>query len=110
MTRSEIALVVQEIVTAVGRQAGLVQTSNEVTQATRLRDDLDMDDVDIIGVLCSAENRFGINLPDDVDANASSTVDDIVDLIAERLIQKEALLGQTADPAISAVVATLRAT
>jgi acyl carrier protein len=102
MTRSEIELAVQQIVAAVGRQVGLVQTSNDVTRATRLHDDLDMDDVDIVGVLCTAENRFGIILPDDFDSDASCTVDDIVDLIAKRLIQKEALLAHTANPAISA--------
>jgi acyl carrier protein len=74
----------------------------ENTRATRLHDDLDMDDVDIVGVLCTAENRFGIILPDDFDSDASCTVDDIVDLIAKRLIQKEALLAHTANPAISA--------
>ena len=40
----------------------------------------------------------------DVDADASCRVSDIVNIVTERLTQKEALLRHTADPAISAVV------
>jgi len=55
-----------------------------------------MDEVDLIEVMFRAEERFGIVLPDH-ELGSSSQVGDIVDLIANRLREKEALLAQAQD-------------
>ena len=51
----------------------------------------------IIEVLFRAEERFSLVLPDN-NIGPSSTVSDIVDLIAERLGEKEAHLAPAQDP------------
>jgi hypothetical protein len=48
-----------------------------------------MDEADLIEVMLRAEDRFGVTLPDDA-IGFSSTVTDIVDLIAMRMSEKAA--------------------
>ena len=84
MTRVEIASAVEQIVAAVADEHGLMKARDGVTLDSRLDDDFGMDEVDLIEVLFRAEERFGLVLPDN-DIGPSSTVNDIVDLIAERL-------------------------
>ena len=91
MTRAEIASAVEQIVTAVADEHGLVEAKDDLTLRSNLHDDLGMDEVDLIEVLFRAEERFGLILPDS-DIGTSSTVGGIVDLIAERLREKEAHL------------------
>jgi acyl carrier protein len=93
MTRVEIASAVEQIVAAVTDEHGLVEARDGVTLDSRLDDDLGMDEVDLIEVLFRAEERFCLVLPDD-GIGPSSTVDDIVALIAERLREREAPLAR----------------
>ena len=83
MTRVEIASAVEQIVAAVADEYGLVEAKDTVTLRSSLRDDLGMDEVDLIEVVFRAEERFRVSLPDD-DIGLSSTVSDIVDLVAAR--------------------------
>ncbi|HEX5851649.1 MAG TPA: hypothetical protein VFY36_01025 [Solirubrobacteraceae bacterium] len=95
MTRVEIASTVEQIVAAVAHEHGLMEARDRFTRVmldSRLDDDLGMDEVDLIAVLFRAEERFGLVLPDDI--GPSSTVNDIVDLIAEPLREKEAHLAR----------------
>ena len=91
MTRAEIASAVEQIVAAVAVEYGLVEARDAVTLRSSLHDDLGMDEVDLIEVVFRAEERFRVSLPDD-DIGLSSTVSDIVDLVAARLREKEAHL------------------
>ena len=70
-----------------------VYAGDGVTLDSRLDDDLGMDEVNLIEVLFRAEERFGLVLPDN-NIGPWSTVNDIVDLIAERLREKEAHLAR----------------
>jgi hypothetical protein len=56
-----------------------------------------MDEVELIDVLFRAEEWFGLVLPDN-GIGPSSTVSDIVDLIAQRIRGKEAPLAPEQDP------------
>jgi acyl carrier protein len=91
MTRLEIASAVNQIVAAVADEHGLVEARDAVTLRSSLHDDLGMDEVDLIEVLFRAEEQFGVVLPDN-DIGLSSTVSDIVDLVAARLKEQEAPL------------------
>ena len=93
MTRAEIASAVEQIVAAIADEYGLVEAKDAVTLRSSLHDDLGMDEVDLIEVVFRAEERFGLVLPDD-GIGPSSTVDDIVALIAERLREREAPLAR----------------
>jgi acyl carrier protein len=97
ITRAEIASAVEQIVTAVADEHGLVEARDGLTLHSNLHDDLGMDEVDLIEVLFRAEERFGLVLPDN-NIGPSSTVNDIVDLIAERLREKEVHLAPAQDP------------
>lgn len=96
MTRAEIVSAVEQMVAAVADEYGLVEAKDAVTLRSSLHDDLGMDEVDLIEVMFRAEERFGIVLPDH-ELGSSSQVGDIVDLIANRLREKEALLAQAQD-------------
>jgi acyl carrier protein len=95
-TGAEIALAVEQVVAAVVDEHGLVEARDGLTLHSNLHDDLGMDEVDLINVLFRAEERFGLALPDN-DIGPSSTVGDIVDLIAERLREKEVQSAQAQD-------------
>ena len=92
MTRAEIASAVEQIVAAVADEYGLVEAKDAVTLGSSLHDDLGMDEVDLIEVVFRAEERFGLVLPDN-GIGLSSTVSDIVDLVAARLKEQEAPLA-----------------
>ena len=92
MTRLEVASAVEQIVAAVADEYGLVEAKDAVTLRSSLSDDLGMDEVDLIEVVFRAEERFGLVLPDS-DIGPSSTVSDIVALIAGRLREQEAPLA-----------------
>lgn len=96
MTPIEIASAVERIVFAVATGYGLLAESEEVSFASELHGDLGMDDVDIIETMARAEERFGVDLPDSR-IGPASTVKDIVDLIAERVSEKEAYLARAPD-------------
>ena len=97
ITRTEIASAVERIVAAVANEHGLVEARDNLTLRSNLHDDLGMDEVDLIAVLFRAEERFGIDLPDN-DLGPSSQVSDLVDLIAERLRERKAHLARAEDP------------
>ena len=105
MIRLEIASAVEQIVAAVVYEHGLMEARDAVTVGSRLDDDLGMDEVDLIEVLFRAEERFGLVLPDN-DIGPSSTVNDIVDLIA-KLKQKEASLARAQDSGSCALATKL---
>jgi acyl carrier protein len=92
MTRLEVASAVEQIVAAVAEEHGLVEAKDAVTPRSSLHDDLGMDEVDLIEVVFRAEERFGLVLPDN-DIGPSSTVSDIVGLVAGRLREQEAPLA-----------------
>ena len=89
IARAEIASAVEQIVTAVADEHGLVEARDGLTLHSNLHDDLGMDEVDLIEILFRAEERFSLVLPDN-DIGLSSTVGDIVDLIVARLREQEA--------------------
>ena len=91
MTRAEIASAVEQIIAAVAEEYGLVEAKDTVTLRSGLHDDLGMDEVDLIEVVFRAEKRFGLALPDN-GIGLSSTVSDVVDLVAARLREQEAPL------------------
>jgi acyl carrier protein len=97
ITRAEIASAVEQIVAAVADEHGLAEARDGLTLHSNLHDDLGMDEVDLIEVVFRSEERFGLVLPDD-GIGLSSTVSDIVALIAERLREKEAHLVPAQDP------------
>ena len=97
ITRAEIESAVEQIVAAVADEHGLVEARDGLTLRSNLHDDLGMDEVDLIEVLFRVEERFGIVLPDH-ELGPSSQVIDIVNLIADRLREKEAHLAQAQDP------------
>jgi acyl carrier protein len=97
ITRAEIVSSVEQIVAAVADEHGLVEAREGLTLHSNLHDDLGMDEVDLIDVLFRAEERFGLVLPDN-NIGPSSTVNDIVDLIAERLREKEVQSAPAQDP------------
>ena len=97
ITRAEIESAVEQIVAAVADEHGLVEARDGLTLRSNLHDDLGMDEVDLIEILFRAEERFGLALPDN-NIGPSSTVNDIVDLIAEQLREKEARLAPAQDP------------
>jgi acyl carrier protein len=92
MTRPEIVSTVEQIVAAVADEYGLVEAKDAVTPRSGLHDDLGMDEVDMTEVMFRAEERFGLVLPDS-GIGLSSTVSDIVDLIAARLREQGAPLA-----------------
>ena len=96
ISRAEIASAVEQIVAAVVNEHGLIEENDAISLGSRLHDDLGMDEVDLIEVLFRAEERFGLILPDN-DIGLSSTVRNIVDLVAERLKEKEAHLAPAQD-------------
>ena len=96
ITCAEIASAVEQIVAAVADEHGLVEARDGLTLRSNLHDDLGMDEVDLIEIVFRAEERFGIVLPDH-ELGPSSQVIDIVDLIADRLREKEAHLAQAQD-------------
>jgi len=86
MTRREIASAVAEIVAAVlSEHVGL---GDVIKCDAKLHDELGMDEADVIEVMLRAEERFGINLPDN-HIGFSSTVTEIVDIVTTRLRDKE---------------------
>jgi acyl carrier protein len=91
MTRIDIASAVEEIVAAVADEHGLSGARDLITPESTLNDQLGVDEADIVEVMLRAENRFGISLPDN-GIGFSSTLTDIVDLIAQRLSDKQASL------------------
>jgi acyl carrier protein len=92
MTRLEVASAVEQIVAAVAEEHGLVEAKDAVTLRSSLHDDLGMDEVDLIEVVFRSEERFGLVLPDN-DIGPSSTVSDIVVVVAGRLREQEAPLA-----------------
>ena len=88
MTRIDIASAVEEIVAAVAEEHGLFGARDLITPESTLNDQLGMDEADIVEVILRAEDRFGISLPDN--GIFSSTLTDVVDLIAQRLSDKQA--------------------
>lgn len=91
MTRIDIASAVEEILAAVVDEHGLFGARDLITPESTLNDQLGMDEADIVEVILRAENRFGISLPDN-GIGFSSTVTDVVDLIAQGLSDKRASL------------------
>jgi acyl carrier protein len=87
MTRIEIASALEKIVAGVLSEHGGVGDSDVITRQAKLHDDLGMDEADIFEVMLRAEDRFGVNLPDN-DIGISSTLTDIADLVAARLSEK----------------------
>jgi acyl carrier protein len=96
ITRAEIESAFEQIVAAVADEHGLVEARDGLTLRSNLHDDLGMDEVDLIEILFRAEERFGLVLPDN-NIGPSSTVNDIVDLIADRLREKEVQSAQAQD-------------
>jgi acyl carrier protein len=94
ITRAEIESTVERIVAAVAHEHGLIEENDAISLRSRLHDDLGMDEVDLIEVLFRAEERFGLILPDN-DIGLSSTVSNIVELVAERM--REANLAPAQD-------------
>ena len=89
MTRIDIASAVEEIVAAVADEHGLFGARDLITPESTLNDQLGMDEADIVEVIHRGENRFGLSLPDN-GIGFSSTLTDVVDLIAQRLGDKQA--------------------
>jgi acyl carrier protein len=54
----------------------------QVQPESRLREDLGMDSLDIVELQMQLEEAFALSLPDDLDASAFETVQDVAELIA----------------------------
>ena len=89
MMRLEIGSAVEKIVSAVLAEHAGHGDIDVITRDATLHDELGMDEADLIEVMLRAEDRFGVTLPDDA-IGFSSTVMDIVDLIAMRMSEKAA--------------------
>ena len=90
MTRLEIASAIEQIVSAVLSEHDRHGDIDVIARDATLRDELGMDEADIIEVMLRAEDRFGVTLPDDA-IGFSSTLTDIVNLVAMRLSDRESL-------------------
>lgn len=65
--------------------ASVVSTSvEEITSETRFVDDLNYDSIDMIEFVMQAEEKFGIDVPDD-EASRIDTVGQVVELLAHKL-------------------------
>jgi acyl carrier protein len=84
MTRLDIGSAVEQIVSAVLAEHAGHGDIDVIARDATLHDEFGMDEADIIDVLLRAEDRFGVTLPDDA-IGFSSTITDIVDLVAMRL-------------------------
>ena len=98
MMHAKLDRTIEDLISAVGDDHGLIDVRNLVRRDSKLGEDLGMDEVDIIAILCRAEETFGIVLPDH-HINPSSTVADIVTLVADRLEEKQANLASCIGPA-----------
>ena len=88
MTRLEIASAIEQIVTAALSEHDRHGDIDVIARDATLHDGLGMDEADIIEVMLCAEDRFGVTLPDDA-IGFSSTLADIVNLVALRLSERE---------------------
>jgi acyl carrier protein len=105
MTRLEIASAIEQIVTAVLSEHDGHGAIDVIARDATLHDELGMDEADIIEVMLRAEDRFGVTLPDDA-IDFSSTLTDIIDIVASRLSERESLAQpiaplQLASPSIA---------
>ena len=105
MTRLEIASAIEQIVSAVLSAHDRHGDIDVIARDATLHAELGMDEADIIEVMLRAEDRFGVTLPDDA-IGFSSTLTDIVNLVAMRLSDRESLTQpiaplQLASPSIA---------
>ena len=88
MTRLEIASAIEQIVSAVLSEHDRHGDIDVIARDATLHDELGMDEADIIEVMLRAEDRFAVTLSDDA-IGFSSTLTDIVNLVASRLSDRE---------------------
>jgi acyl carrier protein len=105
MTRLEIASAIEQIVTAVLSEHDGHGAIDVIARDATLHDELGMDEADIIEVMLRSEDRFAVTLPDDA-IDFSSTLTDIIDIVASRLSERESLAQpiaplQLASPSIA---------
>jgi acyl carrier protein len=97
MMNAKLVRTIEDLISAVAEDYGLIDVRNRIRSDSKLGEDLGMDEVDIIAILCRAEEAFAIVLPDH-QPNPSSTVADIVTLVADRLEEKQASLASCIGP------------
>ena len=71
-------MVLEKLSKIIADQLGMEQS--KITQDTSLKDDLQADSLDIVEIIMSIEDEFGIQVDDD-DALAFKTVGDVVEYI-----------------------------
>ena len=74
-------MVLEKLSKIIADQLGMEQ--NKITQNTSLKEDLQADSLDIVEIIMSIEEEFGIQVDDD-DALAFKTVGDVVEYIEKR--------------------------
>ena len=84
---------VKEVLLAVAGDPGLTRTSINIARDSRLDQDLGMDEVDPMEVICRLEDRFAVKFPDD-QIQPWSTVADLVNCLAKRLSEIEGVEGR----------------
>ena len=74
-------MVLEKLSKIIADQLGMEQ--NKITQSTSLKEDLQADSLDIVEIIMSIEEEFGIQVDDD-DALAFKTVGDVVEYIEKQ--------------------------
>ena len=74
-------MVLEKLSKIIADQLGMEQS--KITQDTSLKDDLQADSLDIVEIIMSIEDEFGIQVDDD-DALAFKTVGDVVEYIEKQ--------------------------
>lgn len=75
-------MVLEKLSKIIAEQLGMEQ--NKITQTTSLKEDLLADSLDIVEIIMSIEEEFGIQVDDD-EALAFKTVGDVVDYIEKNI-------------------------
>lgn len=65
-------------------EAEMCESYDDLDEASNIRDDLQLDSVDIVGLILRIENRFGITIDTEALENIVR-VGDLVDLIEQKL-------------------------
>jgi acyl carrier protein len=101
MTRLEITSAIEQIVAAVRSEHDGRGAIDVIARDATLHDELGMDEADLIEVMLRAEDRFGVTLPDDA-IDFSSTLTDIINIVASRLSEREPIApSQLTSPSIA---------
>lgn len=62
----------------------IVANEDDITLQSDFREDLEMDSLDVVEVLMSLEDEFGVEIPDE-DIEGIKTVEDLINYLASKV-------------------------